>query len=796
MTALTLRAARDLALVLDDATHWRLAWGEPDWLGPIGFALHCDGRWHRSPGVAPAGNDDPLTSAGTVTATPTAFTGTDDLGPFQGVELRWAGAELPARTAVRAYAHVPVVVVRLEATTPIGVAGGPAIATGTFQQPSSVWPFLQPARRAAGGVPANTRSYGHQYAEFAPPVNGTDTCTGYLFAPHRPPVVEPLLLIAPDGRTLLLAPLDGFHEQIIVPPPDASAAAAGVRCGWHGDLAEIPAGFRTELAVWAADRPRAALEAWAALLRRRHATQRRSRYADDLVGRLSYWTDNGAVYYYRTEPGCDYTETLSRAVSDLHERDVPVRSVQVDSFFYPHEILRAVSDAGADIVPPTGMMRWEPREDLFPDGFRDLRRRVGDLPLTFHSRHFSTRSPYFDRYAAWRDGDYAHPCGPELYDLLIGQAATWGAITYEQDWMVESFLGVRGLRAAPGRARAWQQAMDRAAEEHGLHVQWCMSTPADFMETVTLRQVASIRTSGDYRYLFDNGLNWAWFLHVNAMARALGLIPFKDVFISHGATPQHGGEPYAEIEALLAALSAGPVGIGDQIGHTVPALVLRTCRDDGVLIKPDVPIAALDRCFHANAFFAPALLVGDTWSEHPAGTWRYVATFNAYKEKETLSDRVAVRELGPSAPSGPVVVYDWRQQSWTRVEADGGWEVRLGFQDWDYRVVCPWLDGITVFGDVGKYATAGDKRVAGITRDPEAVAFDVLGAPEQMVEVRGCAEHAPRGVSAWVPGTARPLARDADPAREGWTWDADSGLWTVRVRVPGIGQTRVSVRVG
>ena len=78
-------------------------------------------------------------------------------------------------------------------------------------------------------------------------------------------------------------------------PRNAEAAASGVRCGWHGDLDEIPAGFASELAVWAGSGPRACLDAWAAFLRERHRTVRPGRYADELGGKLSYWTDNGAA---------------------------------------------------------------------------------------------------------------------------------------------------------------------------------------------------------------------------------------------------------------------------------------------------------------------------------------------------------------------------------------------------------------------------------------------------------------------------------------------------------------------
>jgi hypothetical protein len=720
-----LEAAAGLTLVLDDP-EWRLEWNEADWLGPVRIAL--PGGEASAPEVAGAAE------------------GQDDIGAYRVVEI--ASGDARIRATVRAYDEAPLLVFRLEATVDLAGLGG----TG-FAAPVVTWPQLLPARRRAGGIPTGSRTYGHQYTEFALPVNGSDTATGFLFAPHRPAVVEPLLFIAPDGRVLMLAPLDRFHEQIIAVPADSEHEADGIRCGWHGDLAEAPAGFATDLAVWAAPSPRAALEQWAALLRRRAGTRRRGRYADDGVGKLSYWTDNGAVYYYRTAPGCDYTATLEGAIADLHQQDVPVRAAQIDSWFYPHFHLREVGPEGAPLVPPSGMMTWEPREDLFPEGFRDLRRRLGGLPLTFHSRHFSSQSPYFREYEAWVDGDYAHPKEPRLFTRLMESAASWGAITYEQDWMVESFLGVRGLRAAPGRARAWQEGLDRAAGDAGLTLQWCMSTPADFMQTTTLDNLTSIRTSGDYRYLFDNGLNWVWFLHTNAFARALGLVAYKDVFLSHRDSGAGEGEPYAEVEALLAALSAGPVGIGDEIGRADRDLVMRTCREDGVLVKPDAPVAAIDRCFAANCFLEPNPLIGETYSEHPAGRWLYLAVFHACRVKEPMRYRVSLSDLGAVAPAGPVILFDWRRRTCERLDAGGGWSAELPWQDWDYRVVCPILPGeITVFGDVSKYATAGDRRVAAIRPIDGGVAFDVLGVPGTEAEIWGWAARRPEHATSWDDG--------------------------------------------
>ena len=54
-------------------------------------------------------------------------------------------------------------------------------------------------------------------------------------------------------------------------------------------------------------------------------------------------------------------------------------------------------------------------------------------------------------------------------------------------------------------------------------------------------------------------------------------MPFKDVFRADPEVAGENGEP----EALLSALSTGPVGLGDRVGRFDPTLALRTCRADG-----------------------------------------------------------------------------------------------------------------------------------------------------------------------------------------------------------------------
>lgn len=628
--------------------------------------------------------------------------------------------------SVRAYRNRPLIVFRIEALRDLD-----NLATGAFDQPCVAWPNFEPGDRTGLGAPSGLRAIAYQHCEFGLPATSDASFDGFFLLPHRPPTGWPIVCQAPGGQAIVIAPLNGFHDQTI------GLNGGTLRCGWHGDLERVPKSFVTELGMFAAPDGRAGLDDWGTLLREQAGTTRPGRWADALATRPSYWTDNGAAYWYRTEPDTSVADSIVAAVDDLRANDVHVGAVQLDSWFYPHAELRPFN-TDEWVVPPTAMTAWEPRDDVLPEGILSLRKRLGDPPLVAHIRHLSAHAPITRDVPVWVDGDYAVPATAQGYECWLDQCVSWGVATFEHDWLVEVFFGVRALRAEPGRADAWQVGIDAAARERGITLQWCMATPADFAQATRLGQVTSVRTCGDHGYIATPGQLWAWFCTTNVLARSLGLAPFKDVFRTD---EQVAGET-GEIEALLSALSTGPVGVGDRVGRCAIELVHATCRGDGILIKPDVPVATTAESMVTNPAFHPSLLVAECFTDHPAGRWSYIVAAHANPGDDNIAGQIVLGDLGASAPRDDVIVYDWRDRTMQRLRRDASIDVALGREEWRYFVAAPVLVGeFAVLGDLTKFVAAGDARIE-VNTTPTGVNVIVKGAGET-VTISGWAMSAP-----------------------------------------------------
>ncbi len=557
------------------------------------------------------------------------------------------------------------------------------LATGRFARPSVG------VRWHSDAFDPAIEFCGFAFTQFALPVTaGRELDFGFDQTPElrSPRAVLPLLARS-GGRVRLLAPLSSPHEQVIAVVDDALV------WGWHGDLDRAPAGFATELGVYDGTSVEQVLDVW-----RIDLAPIADRRADDpLLTHLSYWTDNGAAYWYRTERDRTIAESVTDTIDSLREAGVGVRSVELDSWFYPHATLRPIHEVGYPVhVPPTGAMEWRPRPDAFPpaddphdarDPIERLADRLDRPPLVLHARHIDPQSPHVaDGRASgeewWVDEHVAHPANPTWFRRWFDDARRWGATVIEQDWMVVIWFGVRAMRSEPGRAAAWQRALDEHATASDVNLLWCMATPADLVLAAHLDRVIAVRTCDDYRYADDPAALWTWFLAVNRLTNALGLTAFKDCFftnpdVSPDADPIDG-DPHAELEALLAALSGGPVGLGDRLGRTNAEIVARTCDDDGRLRRLDRAISLTDDGMFGGPLRGDGLAWATTTATAQDGVWTYVVAINTAADRVQVSDRLVLE--------GDRWTYEWRASTWTRTQV---LDVELAPRDWALFVVAP-----------------------------------------------------------------------------------------------------------
>jgi hypothetical protein len=562
--------------------------------------------------------------------------------------------------------------------------------------------FSRLAARVAVRVQGEPQYLGFAYTQFAlPVVAGPSLDFDFRPAPNlHSPAVMGLLLARTGDQHVLLAPLDHPHEQVI------GLADGGLVCGWHGDLDEVPAGFSTTLGVYTGRSAAALLEQWGRDVRVERP--RPSRDRNPVTSHLSYWTDNGAAYWYRTEPGRTIGTSVAEALDALRADGVPVHAVELDSWCYQHEVPRPISEIGyPDEVPPSGMLLWEPRDDAFDepplgrDPIEHFAERIGRPPLVIHSRHISPSSPYLSDGAWWVDELAAHPVDSQFFRRWFDDARRWGVCAIEQDWMLLYWFGVRALRAAPDRAAAWQRTLDALAGESGVDLIWCMATPADIVYAAQLEHVVAVRTSDDYRFAADPALLWTWYLTVNRLAASLGLNAFKDVFFS--ARPNEGadaidGDEHAALEALLACMSAGPVGIGDRIGHTNRDVVLRTCDSDGRIRHVDHPLGLIDACLFGEPARGERLAWATTTATRDGKVWTYVVAVNTATEHRLVTDVLGLESIGLV---GQRAVYEWRPG---RTSSTHELHAELAPRDWSLWVCAPQGERADA-GEVSKYVT-------------------------------------------------------------------------------------------
>jgi hypothetical protein len=193
------------------------------------------------------------------------------------------------------------------------------------------------------------------------------------------------------------------------------------------------------------------------------------------------------------------------------------------------------------------------------------------------------------------------PLGNDSFwiDLLNKSSSNWDLILYEQDWMNHQTIHFIPTRTNLSIGRQWLISMGYAANLFNINIQYSMCLPRHALQALEINRVTQARVSDDY-YVHILHKIPQWKIGISSMlSHALGIAPFKDIFWSTQIEPgapykSTAREPLPDRQILIATLSTGPVAFADGISYVDLIRIIRCCRKDGLILKPDRPLTTID----------------------------------------------------------------------------------------------------------------------------------------------------------------------------------------------------------
>ena len=723
------------------------------WLGTGAVSVLENNRWYRSadvkypPTIALDQPPGKLLLADTKSGK-----SNDHLGSYESVELTWKVPDSTTDivTGFRLYTDAPCLL--FVQRFPHGFKD---YASGNWTVPSVVFPqFLEKGNDRSGlyawiskGMFSHHFSYGNAFA-----TAGT---------------VDLLLLADAANNALILSPYGNYlvatQQCVSVQGEDKNnSPGAAINCGIEGLVKEIPRGFEHQHILMVGSGIHRTFESWGKALLGKSGKQIPSKYTGDNLKYPVYWDDVGAYYNdhdFKEEGFHSYEEIIIGVSEDAKRYGLKIGAYQVQDL--------------AQLRCKEGL--FEPRKDLFPHGLRWLHEKLG-APLEAYIAWLPTNSPYREKYPFYATPqgyvpDYS--MGDVFYSLeywrdTAERMASWGVTLLQQDYQ-NVYEGNAGMMDDLNKMNDYFQNMAKAMQEKNMTIQYCMQLPRNILQSTENPIMTSLQGSQDHHIGGNAPVAWKHLLFTSAFYGAVGIWPSRDNI-------QTVADPNAYEEVLVANLLGGEIQLGHRIGECNFELVRKTYREgDCLVLKPDRPIVPIDRCYLQGPEAGRGGVVGYTESRRNENTWYYVLSL---PPSGYLSE-FCPRDLGGT---GRWAVFNHGNRGVSVVDSDSPIALQHGVKH-EYFVLAPLFENeVAVFGDVEKFVTMADMRIALVEAGREGLRVGVISNQEWNPVTVGYAARRPAGVEAG--GTKLVELSSLDrlaAAKSGWFWDHLTKLWHVKM---------------
>mmetsp|Transcript_435 Transcript_435/g.476 ORF Transcript_435/g.476 Transcript_435/m.476 type:complete len:801 (+) Transcript_435:113-2515(+) len=529
-------------------------------------------------------------------------------------------------------------------------------------------------------------------------------------------------------RALVISPMENFF----VSGQAATHDGKTIDCGIRSTVEELPVGFSHSSMVVVGHGINGTMVEWGDILLKRGDKKRTDPYKDFALSHVGFWTDNGAYYYTGIHTNFSNPEAMLRgAKADFEKRDIPVRYFQWDDWW-----MESKGDH-------PGIMSWAPKPDVFPSGFTDW---LG-APLVLYAPMYAADNDWTTHYHFKNDPDgkkSSIPLDPNFYRDLFQNGTRIGMKMFEQDFLCEQGYGGTGLTKTDViSGKLWMEQMDKAAQVTGTTLQFCMMNPYHALHSTL------VKTMTNGRATYDNTRKVAW--NIQAMGQngmlfySLGFLPSRDnvwTTRSDVEQPLCGNrdvcyEPNAHADNAVAALSGGPYGIADKVGFTNRSVVMHSCRDDGVLLKPDWPLSSLDFTFTDTD--AKGAFVWAAHDDFGPFRWSYIIGINVdytvsitpRRLQGAVSRPMVAWKVSLDVP-GPISVIQFSDDNPLLLPASPATsKVAAGLSHYTAAPVLP--NGMVLLGDISKWTTMSHRRVNSLLIDGTNIIAELYGSPNENI---------------------------------------------------------------
>jgi len=507
--------------------------------------------------------------------------GADRLGRYQAYETNYSLEQTPIiRFTVKIYHDLSAVVTEVETLTDLhGLRIEDSFSDSTFNAPIfRVADNLSFLLYTFGLDQSNDDYPGGYWPEAIYGRSSKDIPLNTPFAP--------LILLqgrenkdsstADRPQVMIAAPLN-FHITSPLRRFDDGYIGRGV----HGSVDQLLQGTVTKTIFFFGDGLAETICAFGDILLNLSGKERPEAHNHLLLERLGHWNAYGG-YYAEIFHGLN-EEKLRELAAYFSTENIPVSYFGLDLWYDFEHIGLARS--------------YNPQKEKYPRGLKSVSDET-KLPYVLHLSALDKEHQYGS------NKDFS-----QIYLKIAAQLAKEGGITAWHDWLRTQQHLTANLRCNPQAAEEWFSGIAQAFSGESLSMMLCMETMGMNLASTQQPNIIAARSFTDYLFgqagqladLADRNFDGfsresttqRMFIKQNLLVGmfywGLGLYPFYDLFITNQHHPEGFASPQAAEEALLRALSAGPIGIGDKIGEVDKEIVDRLVFPDGILANADHP---------------------------------------------------------------------------------------------------------------------------------------------------------------------------------------------------------------